>query len=55
MNKGDIAERIKGMDNEEKALAVKMLPTDLLLDELKRRCNETENVVRTIKELVREP
>lgn len=37
LEKMELADRIKAMDEDEKNIAIKMFSTDLLFDELRRR------------------
>lgn len=53
LEKMELAERIKAMDVEEKQLAVKLFPSDILIDEIKRRNEQTEKMIAGIRDLVK--
>ena len=43
LEKTELADRIKAMTPEEKQLAVRLFPSDILIDEVARRSLETES------------
>ena len=53
LEKMELADRIKSMDVEEKQLAVKFFPSDILIDEIKRRNEQTEKMIAGIRDLVK--
>lgn len=53
LEKTEFADRIKAMTPEEKQLAVRLFPSDILIDEVARRSLETERMVSTIRDLVK--
>jgi hypothetical protein len=53
LEKMELADRIKAMDVEEKQLAVKLFPSDILIDEIKRRNEQTEKMIAGIRDLVK--
>lgn len=53
LEKTELADRIKAMTPEEKQLAVRLFPSDILIDEVARRSLETERMVSTIRDLVK--
>ena len=53
LEKTELADRIKAMTPEEKQLAVRLFPSDILIDEVARRNLETERMVSTIRDLVK--
>lgn len=53
LEKTELADRIKAMTLEEKQLAVRLFPSDILIDEVARRSLETERMVSTIRDLVK--
>lgn len=53
LEKTELEERIKAMTPEEKQLAVRLFPSDILIDEVARRSLETERMVSTIRDLVK--
>lgn len=53
LEKTELADRIKAMTSEEKQLAVRLFPSDILIDEVARRSLETERMVSTIRDLVK--
>lgn len=53
LEKTELADRIKAMTPEEKQLAVRVFPSDILIDEVARRSLETERMVSTIRDLVK--
>lgn len=54
MEKQELATIIKAMAEEDKLLAIKMFPSDMLWDELKRRDLIRERIIAGVKDLVRE-
>lgn len=54
MEKQELATIIKAMTEEDKLLAIKMFPSDMLWDELKRRDLIRERIIAGVKDLVRE-
>lgn len=53
MEKMEFADRIKAMDEEEKKLAVRLFPSETLIDEIKRRCEKSERVIADVRDLLR--
>lgn len=53
LEKTELADRIKAMTPEEKQLAVRLFPSDILIGEVARRSLETERMVSTIRDLVK--
>lgn len=53
LERTELADRIKAMTPEEKQLAVRLFPSDILIDEVARRSLETERMVSTIRDLVK--
>lgn len=53
LEKTELADRIKAMTPEEKLLAVRLFPSDILIGEVARRSLETERMVSTIRDLVK--
>lgn len=53
LEKTELADRIKAMTPEEKQLAVRLFPSDILIDEVARRSLETERMVSTIRDLMK--
>ena len=53
LEKTELADRIKAMTPAEKQLAVRLFPSDILIDEVARRSLETERMVSTIRDLVK--
>ena len=54
MEKQELATIIKAMTDEDKLLAIKMFPSDMLWDELKRRDLIRERIIAGVKDLVKE-
>ena len=54
MEKQELATIIKAMTEEDKLLAIKMFPSDMLWDELKRRDLIRERIIAGVKDLVKE-
>lgn len=53
LEKMELADRIKAMDEEEKRLAVRFIPSDILIDEIARRSMETEKMIAGIRDLAK--
>lgn len=53
LEKTELVDRIKAMTPEEKLLAVRLFPSDILIGEVARRSLETERMVSTIRDLVK--
>lgn len=54
MERQELATIIKAMTDEDKLLAIKMFPSDMLWDELKRRDLIRERIIAGVKDLVKE-
>ena len=54
MEKQELATIIKAMTEEDKLLAIKMFPSEVLWDELKRRDLIRERIIAGVKDLVKE-
>lgn len=55
MEKKEIVQRTKAMDAEEQRLALKAIPTIVLLAEVQRRIEVNENMIAGMKALLRMP
>lgn len=55
MEKKQIAQRTKAMDAEEQCLALKVIPTSILIAEVQRRVEVSENTIAGMKALLRMP
>lgn len=53
IDKTELTDRIKGMSEEEMQLTAKMIPSDLLWDELRRRDNINRSVILGIKGILK--
>lgn len=51
----DMKDVARAMENEEKYIVLKTIPTQVLLDEISKRCNSLENRDKAIRELYRIP
>ena len=54
MEKQELATIIKAMTDKDKILAIKMFPSDMLWNELKRRDLIRERIIASVKDLVKE-
>ena len=54
LEKEELADRIKGMRDEEYQIAVKLIPDDILWDELQRRYTVQNEMIKTVKAAVKE-
>lgn len=53
MEKEELATRIKAMSTEEKQLALKVFPTELLFNELIRREHVQNNLITSLKSMLK--
>lgn len=53
MAREELGSRIKGMTEEEKALTAKLLPDDILMDELARRYFVAREMIHDMKSAIR--
>lgn len=49
----ELADRMKGMSDEEKKLAVKLFPSNILIEEIARRNMEAEKMISDVRKLLR--
>ena len=52
VEKQELKSRVEGMSQEETLIAVKVIPTDVLWDELRRRETAERNQLQGVKDLV---
>lgn len=53
MEKTGLADRIRAMEPEELQLAVRLIPSGILIGEVARRSSETEKMISGIKGLLK--
>lgn len=51
--KSEFVTVIKALDEEEKAIAIKFFPSDLIWDELKRRDQVERNTLKRVREALK--
>ena len=53
LEKQEVISRIKGMTEEEQQLAIKIFPSEILLEEVRRREEVSRNMLSDIRKILR--
>lgn len=48
LEREELRQRIKGMEHEEQVMAIRCFPSDILCEEIRRRTESSESIIRNV-------